>query len=186
MSPENEIVGTRRRKQCKSLQVAIGCFREKVYYTLSESRALSSPIGNRYSGRSRGLSQMRQVVPYRRSLFRRSAMNCLSPYASLFTSCVNCIRSLRLPLAATFAKLLQALSRRRQLRSEAPGASTTDGSLALLAKIYEAASLPHIFFALLTRFSLDQTTLFTSLKLYKFPFFSSNEDLLSSLTPHLG
>ena len=118
--PANEIVGTRRRKQCKSLQVAIGCFREKVYYTLSESRALSSPIGNRYSGRSRGLSQMRQVVPYRRSLFRRSAMNCLSPYASLFTSCVNCIRSLRLPLAATFAKLLQALSRRRQLRSEAP------------------------------------------------------------------
>ena len=79
--PANEIVGTRRRKQCKSLQVAIGCFREKVYYTLSESRALSSPIGNRYSGRSRGLSQMRQVVPYRRSLFRRSAMNCLSPYA---------------------------------------------------------------------------------------------------------
>ena len=74
---------TRRRKQCKSLQVAIGCFREKVYYTLSESRALSSPIGNRYSGRSRGLSQMRQVVPYRRSLFRRSAMNCLSPYAHL-------------------------------------------------------------------------------------------------------
>ena len=186
MSPENEIVGTRRRKQCKSLQVAIGCFREKVYYTLSESRALSSPIGNRYSGRSRDLSHLRQVVPYRRSLFRRSAMNCLSPYASLFTSCVNCIRSLRLPLAATFAKLLQALSRRRQLRSEAPGASTTDGSLALLAKIYEAASLPHIFFALLTRFSLDQTTLFTSLKLYKFPFFSSNEDLLSSLTPHLG
>ena len=49
MSPENEIVGTRRRKQCRSLQVAIGCFREKVYYTLSESRALSSPIGNRYS-----------------------------------------------------------------------------------------------------------------------------------------
>ena len=137
MSPENEIVGTRRRKQCKSLQVAIGCFREKVYYTLSESRALSSPIGNRYPGRSRGLSQMRQVVPYRRSLFRRSAMNCLSPYASL--------RPLRLPLAPTFAKLLQALSRRRQLRSEAPGASTTDGSLALLAKIYEAASLPHIF-----------------------------------------
>ena len=42
------------------------------------------------------------------------------------------------------------------------------------------------FFALLARFSLDQTTLFTSLKLYKFPFFSSNEDLLSSLTPHLG
>ena len=81
MSPENEIVGTRRRKQCKSLQVAIGCFREKVYYTLSESRALSSPIGNRYSGRSRGLSQMRQAVPFRRSLFRRSAMNCLSPYA---------------------------------------------------------------------------------------------------------
>ena len=117
-------MGTRRRKQCKSLQVAIGCFREKVYYTLSESRALSSPIGNRYSGRSRGLSQMRQVVPYRRSLFRRSAMNCLSPYASLFTSCVNCIRSLRLPLAATFAKLLQALSRRRQLRSEAPVTST--------------------------------------------------------------
>ena len=186
MSPENEIVGTRRRKQCKSLQVAIGCFREKVYYTLSESRALSSPIGNRYSGRSRDLSHLQQVVPYRRSLFRRSAMNCLSPYASLFTSCVNCIRSLRLPLAATFAKLLQALSRRRQLRSEAPGASTTDGSLALLAKIYEAASLPHIFFALLARFSLDQTTLFTSLKLCKFPFFSSNEDLLSSLTPHLG
>ena len=86
-----------------------------------------SPIGNRYSGRSRGLSQMRQVVPYRRSLFRRSAMNCLSPYASLFTSCVNCIRSLRLPLAATFAKLLQALSRRRQLRSEASGASTITG-----------------------------------------------------------
>ena len=55
----------------------------------------ASPIGVRYSGRSRGLSQMRQVVPYRRSLFRRSAMNCLSPYASLFTSCVNCIRSLR-------------------------------------------------------------------------------------------
>ena len=81
MSPENEIVGTRRRKQCKSLQVAIGCFREKVYYTLSESRALSSPIGNRYSGRSRDLSHLRQVVPYRRSLFRRSAMNCLSPYA---------------------------------------------------------------------------------------------------------
>ena len=179
-------MGTRRRKQCKSLQVAIGCFREKVYYTLSESRALSSPIGNRYSGRSRDLSHLRQVVPYRRSLFRRSAMNCLSPYASLFTSCVNCIRSLRLPLAATFAKLLQALSRRRQLRSEAPGASTTDGSLALLAKIYEAASLPHIFFALLTRFSLDQTTLFTSLKLYKFPFFSSNEDLLSSLTSGSG
>ena len=127
MSPENEIVGTRRRKQCKSLQVAIGCFRKKVYYTLSESRALSSPIGNRYSGRSRGLSQMRQVVPYRRSLFRRSAMNCLSPYASLFTSCVNCIRSLRLPLAATFAKLLQALSRRRQLRSEAPVTSTITG-----------------------------------------------------------
>ena len=67
-----------------------------------------------------------------------------------------------------------------------PVTSTTDGSLALLAKIYEAASLPHIFFALLARFSLDQTTLFTSLKLYKFPFFSSNEDLLSSLTPHLG
>ena len=145
MSPENEIVGTRRRKQCRSLQVAIGCFREKVYYTLSESRALFSPIGNRYAGRSRDLSHLRQVVPYRRSLFRRSAMNCLSPYASLFTSCVNCIRSLRLPLAATFAKLLQALSRRRQFCSEAPGASTTDGSLALLAKIYEAASLPHIF-----------------------------------------
>ena len=48
---------------------------------LSESRALSSPIGNRYSGRSRDLSHLRQVVPYRRSLFRRSAMNCLSPYA---------------------------------------------------------------------------------------------------------
>ena len=155
-------------------------------HALCRHRDKASPVGVRYSGRSRGLSQMRQVVPYRRSLFRRSAMNCLSPYASLFTSCVNCIRSLRLPLAATFAKLLQALSRRRQLRSEAPGASTTDGSLALLAKIYEAASLPHIFFALLTRFSLDQTTLFTSLKLYKFPFFSSNEDLLSSLTPHLG
>ena len=45
------------------------------------SRISPSPIGNRYSGRSRGLSQMRQVVPYRRSLFRRSAMNCLSPYA---------------------------------------------------------------------------------------------------------
>ena len=59
------------------------------------SRISPSPIGNRYSGRSRGLSHLRQVVPYRRSLFRRSAMNCLSPYASLFTSCVNCIRSLR-------------------------------------------------------------------------------------------
>ena len=58
-------------------------------------RFLYIDIGNRYSGRSRGLSQMRQVVPYRRSLFRRSAMNCLSPYASLFTSCVKCIRSLR-------------------------------------------------------------------------------------------
>ena len=45
------------------------------------SRISPSPIGNRYSGRSRDLSQMRQVVPYRRSLFRRSAMNCLSPYA---------------------------------------------------------------------------------------------------------
>ena len=84
------------------------------------SRISPSPIGNRYSGRSRDLSHLRQVIPYRRSLFRRSAMNCLSPYASLFTSCVKCIRSLRLPLAATFAKLLQALSRRRQLRSEAP------------------------------------------------------------------
>ena len=77
------------------------------------SRISPSPIGNRYSGRSRDLSHLRQVVPYRRSLFRRSTMNCLSPYASLFTSCVNCIRSLRLPLAATFAKLLQALYRRR-------------------------------------------------------------------------
>ena len=79
-------------------------------HALCRRRDKPSPIGVRYSGRSRGLSQMRQVVPYRRSLFRRSAMNCLSPYASLFTSCVNRIRSLRLPLAATFAKLLHALS----------------------------------------------------------------------------
>ena len=131
-------MGTRRRKQCKSLQVAIGCFREKVYYTLSESRALSSPIGNRYSGRSRGLSQMRQAVPYRRSLFRRSAMNCLSPYASFFTSCVNCIRSLRLPLAATFAKLLPLLSRRRQLRSSCHkrGQSQADFALSVRFLIF--------------------------------------------------
>ena len=33
-----------------------------------------------------------------------------------------------------------------------PVTSTTNGSLALLAKKYEAASLPHIFFALLARF----------------------------------
>ena len=64
-------------------------------HALCRRRDKASPVGVRYSGRSRGLSQMRQVVPYRRSLFRRSAMNCLSPYASLFTSCVNCIRSLR-------------------------------------------------------------------------------------------
>ena len=64
-------------------------------HALCRRRNKASPVGVRYSGRSRGLSQMRQVVPYRRSLFRRSAMNCLSPYASLFTSCVNCIRSLR-------------------------------------------------------------------------------------------
>ena len=102
-------------------------------------RFLYIDIGNRYSGRSRGLSQMRQVVPYRRSLFRRSAMNCLSPYASLFTSCVNCIRSLRLPLAATFAKLLQALYRRRQLRSEAPaqrGQSQADFALSVRFLIF--------------------------------------------------
>ena len=52
-------------------------------HALCRRRDKASPVGVRYSGRSRGLSQMRQVVPYRRSLFRRSAINCLSPYATL-------------------------------------------------------------------------------------------------------
>ena len=170
-------MGTRRRKQCKSLQVAIGCFREKVYYTLSESRALSSPIGNRYAGRSRDLSHLRQVVPYRRSLFRRSAMNCLSPYAHF----------------APYGCRLRQLSRsccRRSLDdvnfAAKPRALAPPTEVSPFWRKYMRPLLCLIFFRSFVRFSLDQTTLFTSLKLYKFPFFSSNEDLLSSLTPHLG
>ena len=137
MSPENEIVGTRRRKLCKI-----------------------APCYNRVLSRKSMLYFERiasVIFPYRQSLFRTltrfvavATNRPLSAFAipsfgNELPLSLRSLRSLRLPLAATFAKLLPMLSRRCQFCSEAPVTSTSDGSLALLAKIYEAASLPHIF-----------------------------------------
>ena len=74
-------LGLKRSENGSLAQVPLPFFGSPYAVAFRSVYVTGERNSDRYSGRSRGLSQMRQVVPYRRSLFRRSAMNCLSPYA---------------------------------------------------------------------------------------------------------